>query len=225
MIGYTKDKNEFYKGDYITHYIKNAVARSGGTFLHYQIFKELLTSSIYNKTLEVAHHDCRAGYSLLFIYPIRIRIFLSLIFYKAELDSIDEYEEYNIVNNIIDPIQNLELINTINKITISKSVKNIVKSIPEDFSLYKPYLLDLSRQLYIEKDFDLREDSLEEQLQKTFNLFDNKYKINKDFIEIASSNNRTKAMIYICKQLNYKSTSINILNKAIEKWTLDNLST
>ena len=225
MIGYTKNNNEFYRGEYIEHYIKSAVSRSGGNIKHYEIFSNLIKGSIYNKTLNTNHHDCRAGYSLLFIYPIRIRILLSLVFYKAEINSLTEYGEYDIQDNIVDPLQNLLLIDSLNKVSVSRTIINNLRTLGRDFELYSLYLRDLTSSLYIKENFDFRNLSLEEQIQKVFLLFNNSYPINKDFINISSSNNRVTAASYLCKHLNYKPVSINLLNQAIEKWTQDNLNT
>lgn len=226
MIGYTKSHNEYYKGDYITHKIKSAVSRSGGNYLHYELFNTLVNGSIYNKTLNTYHQDCRAGYSLLFIYPIRIRIVLSLIFYKAELESLTEYSEYIIEDQRVDALENLQLINKITKVQMSKSVSNLLRDeLKDNIILYSSYLQSLINQLNINTEFDFREDSLETQIQKTFLLFGNNFSINKDFIDIVSCNNKTKAAIYICRHLNYKPVSINIINQAIEQWTIKNLNT
>lgn len=225
MIGYTKSNLEYYRGDIITHKIKTAVARSGGNYLHYELFKSLIQGSVYNENLNVYHQDCRAGYSIIFIYPLKIRILLSLLFYKAELDSLVEYPEYVLKDNLVKPFENLDLINKITRVNTSKSVKLILSNINKDFVLYSPYLKTLTRQLNITTEFDFREDSLEQQLQKTFLLFKNNYAINKEFINISITNNKTKAAIYICRQLNYKPASINIINEAIELWNIKNLNT
>lgn len=225
MIGYTTNKNDFYKGNYITHKTKSAVTRSGGNYLHYELFNSLLTGSIYNETLKMYHHDCRAGYSILFLYPVRIQILLSLIFYRAELDSSVEYNEYIIKPNLVDPINNLLLINKITRNTISKSVIRELRLLDENFVLSSSFLQPLLNQLNIKTSFDFNGDSLETQLKKTFLLTNNNFSVNEEFIKISSSNNRSLASIYVCKQLNYKPVSINIINQAIEQWTQENLST
>lgn len=224
MIGYSTNKDDFYKGNYVVHKMKSAVARSGGNYLHYELFDSLLTGSVYNETIKTYHHDCRAGYSIIFLYPVRIQILLSLIFYRAELDSIIGYDEYILRPNIVNPINNLILINKIVRNTISKSVIRELNNIKEDFVLSSSFLQPLLTQLNITNKFDFREDSIETQLRKVFLLFNNNFSVNKDFIEVASLNNRSKASIYICRQLNYKPVSVNIINQAIEQWTQENLS-
>lgn len=219
MLGYTKNNNEFYKGEYVAHYIKSAVSRSGGNFYHYQLFNNLLTHSIYNSTLKLNHFDCRAGYSLLFLYPVKTRIFLSLIFYKAELSSLKEYPLYELTNNIVNPVSNLKLINYIDNVKISNKVYIHLNNINPNFELYKPLLRETQELLLIKEDFDFRDKPIEKQLEQTFLLFNNtNVELNKLFIDVVSSNNRKQAASLICNYLNYKPISINILNKAIEKW-------
>ena len=224
MIGYTKHNNEYYRGDYITHKIKSAVSRSGGNYLHYELFKSLLESSIFNTTLDLAHQDCRAGYSLLFIYPIKVRILLSIILHRTELDSSSEYTEYTFEKKLVNPVTNLELINKLSQVRTSKSVKQSLINLPSDFDLYSPNLQDLLSKINITTEFDFREDSLKSKLEKSFLLLNNSYPINSEFIDITTTNNRVRAAQYICRHLNYKPVSINIINQAIEQWTIKNLS-
>ena len=86
MLGYYKDKKVFVQGDLIENQIRRAVSKSGGTIQHYNMFNHLINYSIWNETLEAPIHDTRAAQCLLFIFPPAIRIFLSLVLYKEELN-------------------------------------------------------------------------------------------------------------------------------------------
>ena len=90
MLVYLKNKKDFFNGNAIEFSLKQAIAKSGGNHKHYSFFKELLSYSIWNNDTNLPMHDTRAGQSLLFLYPINVRVFLSLVLYK---------EEINIINN------------------------------------------------------------------------------------------------------------------------------
>jgi hypothetical protein len=84
MIGYIKNKESFYSGDVVNYNLEKAVSLSGGTYKHFNIFKELLTYSSYNTETKGTVHDTRACQMLLYLFPFKIKVILSLLCYQED---------------------------------------------------------------------------------------------------------------------------------------------
>jgi hypothetical protein len=126
MLGYLTDDRDFFKGNFVEYYLKKAVAFSGGNQQHYEYFKAILNYSIFNKSTNRPLHDIKAGQFTLHIFPLKIRVLLSIIYYNYENSLLQEYKNYNLeTNNLLLPSSQLQFNNIIHKETTSEEILNI----------------------------------------------------------------------------------------------------
>ena len=218
MLVFLKDKLSYIKDDNINYSLKLAVAKAGGTQRHYNFFKELLTYSLWNNSMNRPLHDTRAAQSLLFLYPTRIKTFISLILYKEELKLMEEFKEQSISSNINKPSTQLRLNTLVNKYNVSNTLLEVLDNLPEDFILNDAHLRDLKLIFNISKPLDFENRTLKENLERVFNTFEDKSEFNNSFLKLAYTNNRSEAAVAISKTLNYKPAGINLILQTIEKW-------
>ena len=221
MIGYLKDKKDYYQGNTADFALKRGVAKSGGTQAHYELLKLLITSSIYNTTLNTPLHDTKAAQSILFLFPVNVRIFLALILYKEELNIAQDYQNYSLDLNILSPLQQIEYSTIITKSPVSKRIINTLDNYSQNLILNNQHLHELKLLLNLKEPIDFEDRVLKNNLLKVFKLFNTGFSFADKFIEVAYTNNRQDAAVAICNSLNYNSSSINLILQAIEIWQLE----
>lgn len=224
MIGYTRNNFDKYHNNYYEHDIKRAVALSGGNGRHYEMFKYLLSHSVYNDSMQLPLHDTRAGQSLLFAFPIGLRIFVSLILYKEELNILNQYKNNSLTNNIIHPITPLYYSTIVSQGFISKRLYNTVRAIDDTLILNNEHLSDLKLLLNIQDTVNLDSRDIKENLNTAFNIYNISNGQYDTFIDITVNNDRYAAIAAITRALNYKAKSKTILMRANERWLMQTSS-
>lgn len=218
MIGYVKNNLDFYRGDFLEYDIKRAVAYSGGNGQHYELFKHLFTHSLFDNTMGMALYDTRAGQSLLYTFPIGLRIFMSLILYKEELNILDQYKANDITNSIAHPIDSVYMSTIVIPRFISKRLYNTVREFDEDIILNDEHLYTLKVLLDITDTLNFNFRDLKTNMKRALNVFNIDNGSYETYIDITINNDRYAAIAALTRQLNYRTKSRNILMRATERW-------
>jgi len=226
MLGYIKNKSDIYSKDSVHRLLEDAVSFSGGTQQHYNLFDNLLSYSMWNKTANIPLHDTRAAQHLLFLYPLRIQIFLSLILYKQEIVIHNSFSDrYDIENNITRPEEVLKLNSIITRNYLSLEVIQLFDFINEDIILTDDYLLNITEYFSLNKTINSLNTNMREAITNLFNIFNVTNSNNEVFIDVALDNNRVRTVDTIARYLNYKQRSRTILSQAVNQWQHQTSST
>lgn len=215
MLGYLTDDRDFFKGNFVEYYLKKAVAFSGGNQQHYEYFKAILNYSIFNKSTNRPLHDIKAGQFTLHIFPLKIRVLLSIIYYNYENSLLQEYKNYNLeTNNLLLPSSQLQFNNIILNETISEEILNLA----DDIVLNIVSLDNLLTYLNINNLVINLNNSLLTNVELVFSTYNISTNDSRDYLTIIKNNDRLKAIILSAKRLNYKPQSIQYLSEALTKW-------
>ena len=225
MLGYINDKKDYYTGNLIDYNIKRAVGRSGGTEKHYLLFKHLLTYSIFNRTLNAPIHDTRAAQACIFLYPINIRVFLSLVLYKEELNLIEEYSTYDLDLDLVHPNLQIAFSRVVSRAYQSQRLYQALSNVNDSVVLTDDYLSDFKLLFNLNKKVNLDSNNIEENIERVFNAFNSRSSFNRKFISVAYNNNRMDAIVALTNALNYKPFSTNLLLQTAERWLLETSNT
>lgn len=198
---------------------------------HKDYFNYLLTSSITGYT------DCRAGSSLLFLFPFYIQLGLAQIFYVLESITIDQFkltDDYN----LIDPYRLITLTNNLKEVPESPITQSLIKPKLDIVRYNKLFNFNIPSSIF-EKNtkivintmgligdkslFSVQEQILpRERLEKFFELTNFKIDNLDKVIDIAVNNNRIEAALIFCQYFDYPLyLTQQIINK-IEVWILNN---
>lgn len=226
MLGYyAKSEELFDTKDLLDVRLKRGIALSGGSIAHYNFFKNLLTYSFWNESLNLYHHDTRCAQSLLFLYPMNIRIFIALLLYKEETRILDECsKDYQMISNINLPHYQIDNSNLISRTPYSKRIRRVLINLPDNFTLDDNFLRDIKLLLNVEATFSFDTFLLEERLEILFNIFNSSGQLNRDFLKLAVTNNRINTATIIANYLGYSKKSINIIIQGIELWQSQTLN-
>jgi len=226
MLGYIKNKSNIYNTNSIDRLLENAVSFSGGTQQHFNIFKNILSYSLWNRTANIPLHDTRAAQHLLFLYPLRIQVFLSLIFYKQDLIVRNSFSDiYDIENNIIRPEEVLRLNSVITRNYLSIEVIQLFNIINDDIILTDDYLSQITEHFSLNKSINSLNTNLREAIINLFNIFNINNPNNETFLDVAIDNDRVRSIDTIARYLNYKQRSRTILSQAVNQWQHQTSST
>lgn len=225
MLGYVKNKRNFYTKDFKDYKIREAIAYSGGTQRHYSVFDTLLNYSIWNETLNGPLHDTRAAQACLFLYPAPVRIFLSLVLYKEELNLIDEFSSYNLNTDLVIPTTQLLNSNIIKRVYMSKRLFSVLDTMEDNPVLTDDFLSPLKLYFNIKDKINLDSMDVTQNILTVLNIFNESREFNTKFIQVAYNNNRMDAIVALCNQLNYKAKSTNMILQTTEKWLLETSNT
>jgi hypothetical protein len=133
MLGYINDKRDYYNKDNKSYYLRRAIAMSGGIQKHFAIFDNLLSFSIWNQSLNIPLHDTKAAQACLFLYPSSVRIFLSLVLYKEELNLIEECSvNYQLIKELTTPAYQIQYANVVRNTYTSKRLFGLLQNIDEN---------------------------------------------------------------------------------------------
>lgn len=227
MLGYLKNKSNIYHTNSVDRLLQSAISYSGGTQQHYNIFQSLLTYPLWNETANIPVHDTRAAQHLLFLYPLRIQVFLSLILYRQELIIRNSFDSiYNIRSEILRPEEVLRLNSLITRNYLSLEVIQLFDFIEEDLILTDDYLINITQYFSINKSINSLDTDMKTAINNLFRIFNiSNTNNNKIFIDLALDNNRVRAADTIARYLNYKQQSRTILSQAINQWQHQTLNT
>lgn len=215
MLGYLKDKRDYFKGDLVSFYLKQGVAFSGGSSQHFEYFKALLSYSIFNNTTGSYLHDTKAGQFTLHLFPLKTRILLALIFYKYEVSLIDQFSQYKLsADNILLPSTQLNFNSIITGESISFELLNLV----DEVALSTQDLDNLLKYLNIQDyNFTLKE-NLVQNITNILNIFSLSNNTLSNYLDIVNNNDRYQALNLSAQALNYKTQSKHYLVEALTKW-------
>lgn len=215
MLGYITNKKDYFKGNLLEFNLKKAVSFSGGIDSHYNFFKALLNYSLYNNDTKNYLHDAKAGEFSLHLFPLNIQCILSVVYYKYEINILEEYKSYNLkINNILLPSEQLIYNNIITGNNTSLELINLLDDVVlNNYTLeYLFNYLNINN-LYIELTNNLIND-----VKNILTVFN----INSIFIDtylnIIKNNDRLKTLLLAGKALNYKPQSFQYLTEALTIW-------
>ncbi len=213
-----------YFNDPLAYSLKSAVNTAGGNVNHYNLFNFLLKASLPAVELGTANsvilQDCRAGNSLLFVLPFYLQAGLSLILHQRELELYNLLEaNYAITPHYIKPTEALlinqaitgnpmspTLLSFLSKTELNRQALSYLIGLPTDLNIFDPELI-LSERL--------------ELLLNAYSLSGNFYT---SYIELAVSNDRHTAGVYIAERLGYPLSATQAIANVIELWLLQNSS-
>lgn len=215
MLGYLKDKRDYFKGNLVNFYLKQGVAFSGGSQQHLEYFKGLLNYSIYNNTTGRYLHDTKAGQFTLHLFPLKTRILLALVFYKYEINLLNKFNEYKLTaNNILLPSNQISFNSIITEESISAELLNLL----DEVALNNQSLNNLLKYLNIQDyNFTLK-DNLIENITNILNIFSLSNNTLSNYLNIVNNNDRYLALNLSADALNYKTQSKHYLTEALTKW-------
>lgn len=225
MLGYVKNKRNFYTKDFKDFQLREAIAYSGGTQRHYAVFNALLNYSIWNTSLNGPIHDTRAAQACIFLYPAPVRIFLALLLYKEELNLVKEFSSFNLSTDLILPSTQILYSNISNRVYMSKRLLTILDTMEDDPVLTDDFLGPLKLYFNIKESLNLDSTDITRNILTVFNTFNESREFNTKFIEVAYSNNRMDAVVALCNQFNYKPKSTNLILQTTERWLLKTSNT
>lgn len=226
MLGYIKNKSNIYHTDNIDRLLQNAVSYSGGSQQHYNLFQSLLTYPLWNETVNIPVHDTRAAQHLLFLFPFRIQVFLSLILYRQEIILKNSFNGiYVIRSEILQPAEVLRLNSIITRNYLSLEVIQLFDFIDEDLVLNDDYLKDITTYFAVNKSINSLDTDMKTAINNLFRIFNFTNNNNQIFIDLALDNNRVRAADTIARYLNYKQQSRTILSQAVNQWQHQTSST
>jgi hypothetical protein len=216
MLGYMEDKRDYFKGNLLEYNLKKAVSFSGGNQSQYNYFKSILQYSISNLSTKRFLHDIKAGEFTLHLFPLKVQCLLSIIFYKYELDLVNEYSNYSLViNNILLPSEQLRFSNIIKNTKYSFELLDLLDQIKiRGFDL-----TDINKYLNIPNiNLDLNKLSFLESAPLILNAFDIPEQNIKKYLSILQENDRLTSMMLSAQALNYKPQSYHYLTEALTIW-------
>lgn len=226
MLGYLKNKSDIYHTNNVDRLLQSAISYSGGSQQHYNIFQSLLTYPLWNDTLNLPVHDTRAAQHLLFLYPLRIQVFLSLLLYRQEIIIKNSFtSQYNIRSEILRPEEVLRINSLITRNYLSLEVIQLFDFIDEDVILTDDYLRNITAYFSINKSINSLDTDMKTAMNNLFRIFNFSSSNNETFIELALDNNRVRAADTIARYLNYKQQSRTILSQAVNQWQHQTSST
>ncbi len=210
----TISNQDFYSGQNLTFSLKATVAQAGGTLPQLNLFNYLLTPSLLGipktstETKPHVIHDCRAGSSLLLLFPPRIQMALSVIFYVTELQIKEGLSEvYDLTSQIVTPAEVMQLHQHITNPLGSTFLSALASLDIEGLQT----LLRLDTKLVAPE--RLLRDQIADLLPQS-----------EDFGDIATNNDRYRAAIILAERFNYKTSSIQAIANITELWLLQNSS-
>jgi len=226
MLGYIKNKSNIYHIDSIDRQLQDAVSFSGGNQQHFNLFKNLLQYSMWNKTSNIPLHDTKAGQTLLFLYPLRIQVFLSLILYRQELLIRDSFIDDNDIEvNIVRPETVLAYNSIVTRNYLSSEVINLFNNINEEIILEDDYISNITRYFSIDKSINSLDTDMRQSILNLFSIFSIRNENNEAFITLSLDNNRVVAADTLAKYLNYKQRSRSMLSQLVNQWQHQTLNT
>lgn len=226
MIGYLNNNKDFFKGRAYEYNLKKAVAYSGGNQRQYNFFDTLLKNSIINRTTGRPLHDARAGEFLLHLFPLKVQILLSVLFYQYEINLIKEFDEFSLdSNNILLPSQQIQY----NSIITGNSIAESFLIALDDAAVLNSSMNDQSLS-QIKRIFNIpfTINDLNLTLIENVELLLSKFRVptisKSQFITIVKQNSKLDSAIITARSLNYKPQSIQYLTEATSLWR-QNLNT
>lgn len=220
MLGYISNNNDYFKGNLLQHNLKKAVSYSGGNKSHYEFFSSLLTYSIYNNSQKIPLHDARAGEFLLHLFPIKIQVLLSLLFYYYEVGLLEQYSDYALESsNILLPSQQLQFNNIINKSTISSDLLLLSDDVASSNNTLNDIgMAQLKQILNITFSVNDLDGTILQNIERLLSKFRVASILKSQYIGIVKDNSRLDAAIITARKLNYKTQSSQYLTEAISIW-------
>ena len=220
MLGYLKTNSTFYKGNHYLYNLEKAIAASGGSNSHYEFFRYLLSNSLWNTNNNSPIFDMRAAQSLLYLFPIRVQIILSIFLYIQERNLADQFNDYQLTEDISLPSTQLKLNSFITKNYIANELLNSADEIALlSSNLNDTSLRNLKKLLNITVSFNDFNGTLSENLALIFNKFRIPNISSQTYINIANINNRLNAGIITMRNLKYKKQSIVYFTQAHNIWS------
>lgn len=234
MAGYITSNNDFYKGNYHSFNLKKTIADAGGEYSHLHLFQFLLTPSLIavNKTTNKKRvfHDQRGAESLLFIFPPKVQIVLSLLLYYEEKrveDKFIDLIEYELDSKIEPPDEVIKLNSNISQVPVGDNFYRLLiecrnLELPNRYIENKlKFLLCIKNKelLYSDKDITIRQKI--DRVMRVLNYTTPYLELYKD---IATMNNRLDTAVLIGQVLGYRKEYIQRLGGIVEQWQLQNLS-
>ncbi len=234
MAGFLLSNKQFYKGNYHQFSLSKALASTSATISHISLFNYLLTPSIVAENLEdnktIVYHDTKAVQSLLFIFPPKLQILFSILFYNEELTIKNNYESlsnYSFTYNISTPLDIIFINQGLTNLPIGTSFIQLLNesincTLPSSYLEDKlNFLLCLNnkQQLYSIDDLTIRD-----KIDRITNICNYTNTMLSSFKDIAISNDRLQSAVIIGKLLGYSNSAIQDIAGIIEKWQLQNLS-
>lgn len=223
MLGYSTNKKLYYKGDTVEYNLQKAIAFSGGTQQHLSIFKELLVNSIINQETNRPVADYRAAELLLFKFPFKVRVVLSLFFYQQEVKNASKFEVFESNKNILYPSQQIILSSLITREKINNGLLTLIDE-NKDTSISSNDIKKLFDFYTIKTPYELFTGNISSDLNIIFNSFNISSSIYNEYMEIVNSNDRILTAAIIARQLNYKAQSITYLTQAVTAWQSQTLN-
>ena len=220
MIGYLKDNKDYFKGRVYEYNLKKAVSFSGGTEQHYNMFNTLLQNSVINKSTGRPIHDSRAGQFLLHLFPIKIQVLLSILFYQYETNLLNEFSEFSLdSNNILLPSQQIQYNSIVTKNSISQGLLFSIDDVVLQNSTMSDQGLSQLKRLF---NIQFTVNDLNGTLIENVDLLLTKFRVSTisktQYFTIVKNNSKLDAAIITARALNYKPQSIQYLTEAISLW-------
>lgn len=234
MSGILTNKSEYFKGQYTSFGLKQAVAKAGGDVHHLELFNLLINpsfSAIDKETnKKTILFDCRAPQSMLFLLPPKLQIPIIILLYKEELAIKegfvdDPYGYYTVSTNILHPTKVLQISQGVTKTPFGKNFINLLNSLSDKSSINRnteqklKFLLCIKNQ---DRLFDYKDRDIRIKIDRIANIINVDSPYLSVFKEITAMNNRIQAAAVVAQSLGYTQACIQSIVTTIERWLLSN---
>lgn len=229
MSAYLSDYKDFYNGEHTRFGLTNAIAKAGGTIQHINLFNFLLTPTFSTLDLQtnkrIAFFDSRAAQSMLFLLEPTMQILLTGLFKSEDINCSEYLKElegnyYQTTYNIPSVTEVLSVNNAITKLNVGRIfLSSLREPLSKDWEQRMKFILCIksNKDLLSSKDR-----SIEQKIRRLAEVTNSPSPYIDPIIQVARTNDRINAAIYIGEQLYYPQACIQAIVNIIELWQLSN---
>ena len=223
MLGYYNNQVIVAQLDPTLEELKKAIAASGGSFQQYRLFENLLRRSLYDIDTRQPFHDTRAGQSLLFLFPMKVQVFLSILLYNEEVKIYNNYvNDYNVFDNIQKPGIVLSYNASVTKRYISEEVIQLLDFVDKDLIINDDNLKEITEFFSVDQSINALAAPLNTSIPAVFSILGVSNQNIETYQQIALNNDRVSAAVTLANALNFKTNSITRISFLVNQWLNQN---